>query len=520
MPQLPALLEGTVAGNIAFAARLAGARARHRPARSTSPASIRPSPTRDAAKLSVGEQQRVMLARSLALEPSVLLLDEPTSALDEAARDSVEATLLDLRARLGLSFVLVTHDLAQAEQVGRLVPAARPRVRGRCRLSAIDVSLGDVAGALALVAIAVVVSIWQRADLERDIAVSVARSFVQLTAIGYVIKVIFDQDNLLFVIALIAVMVVFGALTARHRARRVPGAFWPLLGALAVAGASTLLLVVALGIFEPKARFLVPVGGMVVGNAMTAAAVVAEPARRRGARIAGANRSDAGARRDRHSGDAADHPTLTALRNDPPDRLDEDDGADLLPRNDGRDAACGRRADRRRASSAGPPLHAARKRRDRRATEHRARIPELLHPRAPAADELEETTERRWSAAVSALRTSIDPALAGVDRADVLVETAPLELPAPAALPSRVGALLARLLRDLREDDVVRVVALPDPDDPLAFVDLEVERGSKKLSMTITFFTTAFAAAGVSALPRAGAAASAPPSVAATAAAV
>jgi putative ABC transport system permease protein len=139
--------------------------------------------------------------------------------------------------------------------------------------SAINVSLGDVAGALALVGIAVIVSIWQKADLERDIAVSVARSFVQLTAIGYVIKVIFDQDNLLFVIALIAVMVVFGALTARHRARRVPGAFWPLLGALAVAGASTLLLVVALGIFEAKARFLVPVGGMVVGNAMTAAAV-------------------------------------------------------------------------------------------------------------------------------------------------------------------------------------------------------------------------------------------------------
>jgi ABC-type sulfate/molybdate transport systems ATPase subunit len=47
----------------------------------------------------------------------VLLLDEPTSALDEAARDSVEATLLGLRARLGLSFVLVTHDLAQANRL-------------------------------------------------------------------------------------------------------------------------------------------------------------------------------------------------------------------------------------------------------------------------------------------------------------------------------------------------------------------------------------------------------------------
>jgi ABC-type sulfate/molybdate transport systems ATPase subunit len=65
----------------------------------------------------VGEQQRVMLARALALEPRVLLLDEPTSALDAAARDAVEATLLDLRARLGLSYVLVTHDEAQAARL-------------------------------------------------------------------------------------------------------------------------------------------------------------------------------------------------------------------------------------------------------------------------------------------------------------------------------------------------------------------------------------------------------------------
>jgi putative ABC transport system permease protein len=137
----------------------------------------------------------------------------------------------------------------------------------------IDVSLGDVLATFALVAVAVAVSLWERAELEQDIAIAVARSFVQLTAIGYVIKLIFEQDQILFVVVLIAVMVVFGALTARHRAREVPGAFVPLLVALAIAGATTLALVVVLGVFEPKARFLVPVGGMVVGNAMTAAAV-------------------------------------------------------------------------------------------------------------------------------------------------------------------------------------------------------------------------------------------------------
>ncbi len=139
--------------------------------------------------------------------------------------------------------------------------------------SAIDVSVGEVAASLVLVAIAIAASRWRRAELEEDIAVAVARSFVQLTAIGYVIDVIFEEDSLALVLALLAVMVVFGAFTARSRAAQVPGALWPLLVSLSVAAAATLGLVVALGIFEPEPRFMVPVGGMVIGNSMTAAAV-------------------------------------------------------------------------------------------------------------------------------------------------------------------------------------------------------------------------------------------------------
>jgi osmoprotectant transport system ATP-binding protein len=89
---------------------------------------------RSADALSVGEQQRVMLARTLALRPSVLLLDEPTSALDDMPKAAIEATLRDLRERLGLSFVLVTHDLAQASRLADrllvLEPGALMRRRG------------------------------------------------------------------------------------------------------------------------------------------------------------------------------------------------------------------------------------------------------------------------------------------------------------------------------------------------------------------------------------------------------
>lgn len=139
--------------------------------------------------------------------------------------------------------------------------------------TSIHVSVGQVAASLALVALAAAVSLWRRADLERDIGIATVRSFVQLTAIGYAIQLIFEADTIWLVFVLLSVMVVFGAFTARARAKRVPDAFWPLLIALATAGAATLGLVVALGVFEPTARYLVPVGGMVIGNAMTASAV-------------------------------------------------------------------------------------------------------------------------------------------------------------------------------------------------------------------------------------------------------
>lgn len=139
--------------------------------------------------------------------------------------------------------------------------------------TSIHISLGQVAASLALVALAAAVSLWRRADLERDIVVATARSFIQLTAIGYAIELIFEADTIWLVLALLSVMVVFGAITARARARRVPGSFWPLLIALAAAGGMTLGLVVVLGVFDPTPRYLVPVGGMVIGNAMTASAV-------------------------------------------------------------------------------------------------------------------------------------------------------------------------------------------------------------------------------------------------------
>jgi putative ABC transport system ATP-binding protein len=116
VPQLPAPLEGTVADNVLYGVHLVGGDA-DVPRLLELCGLDRAFADRDASQLSVGEQQRVMLARALALEPAVLLLDEPTSALDGDARDAVERSLIRLREELELSYVLVTHDFDQAARM-------------------------------------------------------------------------------------------------------------------------------------------------------------------------------------------------------------------------------------------------------------------------------------------------------------------------------------------------------------------------------------------------------------------
>jgi putative ABC transport system ATP-binding protein len=114
--QLPALFGDTVEDSVLYGVRLAGKCADVE--RLLGLAGLAPSlASRNPQSLSVGQQQRVSIARALALEPEVLLMDEPTSALDQVARQRIEDLIGQLNKELGLTIVVVSHALDQVERI-------------------------------------------------------------------------------------------------------------------------------------------------------------------------------------------------------------------------------------------------------------------------------------------------------------------------------------------------------------------------------------------------------------------
>jgi len=128
--------------------------------------------------------------------------------------------------------------------------------------------------ALALVAIAALISRWQRADLEKDLALATAQSFIQLIAIGYVLELIFDQDNPLWTTFLLLIMIVIAGRTSGQRGKQTPHATRIALAAIGFGSVSTIVVLVVAGIFSYSPQAIIPIGGMIVGNAMTVASQV------------------------------------------------------------------------------------------------------------------------------------------------------------------------------------------------------------------------------------------------------
>jgi len=120
VPQIPVMFEGTVRDNLLFAPRYLNIPVSEKMLREViKDVGLEPSYLDKIAEtLSVGEKQRVALARALLIKPIYLLLDEPTAHLDPENTRILEELILELNKTKGINFIIVSHDMAQAERLG------------------------------------------------------------------------------------------------------------------------------------------------------------------------------------------------------------------------------------------------------------------------------------------------------------------------------------------------------------------------------------------------------------------
>lgn len=116
--------------------------------------------------------------------------------------------------------------------------------------------------------IPIVISKSFNLGLEKDTLIAAIRSFVQLLIVGYILQFIFDQESHIFIILM--VMLIIGAATqnARKKGLEIPGITWKLLLAFVAIEVITQGILLGFKITPPTAQYIIPISGMIVGNAM------------------------------------------------------------------------------------------------------------------------------------------------------------------------------------------------------------------------------------------------------------
>ena len=132
---------------------------------------------------------------------------------------------------------------------------------------------------LILIVLVIVLSVWQKLHLEKDIVVGSVRAFIQLIAIGYVLEFIFDLNKIYYTLLVILVMSVVGAQTSYSRSKKLPGGFIIALVSIFAGGVITLGFLIATKVIETSPKYLIPLAGIVIGNSVKAGSLSFERAR-------------------------------------------------------------------------------------------------------------------------------------------------------------------------------------------------------------------------------------------------
>ncbi|MGG5254115.1 ABC transporter permease [Neobacillus sp. SM06] len=121
---------------------------------------------------------------------------------------------------------------------------------------------------LVFVAFAILLSLWQRIGLEKDILIGTIRAAIQLIAVGYVLHAIFQLKSWILILLMLVLMITVATLNARKKGNGLPGVGWRIAGAITSTEILTMGLLLGLRIIHATPQYIIPISGMIIGNGM------------------------------------------------------------------------------------------------------------------------------------------------------------------------------------------------------------------------------------------------------------
>ncbi|WP_010281388.1 ABC transporter permease [Bacillus timonensis] len=107
--------------------------------------------------------------------------------------------------------------------------------------------------------------------LEKDTTIAVVRSIIQLFAVGYILKFVFETESLIYIFLMVIVMIVAATQNARKKGKTIKGITWKVAATLVFIEVLTQAILLGFHITPATAQYIIPISGMVVGNSMVLA---------------------------------------------------------------------------------------------------------------------------------------------------------------------------------------------------------------------------------------------------------
>lgn len=127
---------------------------------------------------------------------------------------------------------------------------------------------------LAFVVVALVLSLWLKLGVEKDLLIATVRSVIQLLIIGYILKFVFHVGNVGFILAMVALIIFVATINVRSRAKHIRGIGWRIAAGLVTTEIVTQALLIGFHVVPFEARYVITISGMIVGNAMVASGLL------------------------------------------------------------------------------------------------------------------------------------------------------------------------------------------------------------------------------------------------------